>query len=963
MVTSAAACEACGFANPRAWRTCARCGRLLATAPRRTGLSTLAAGDKTVVDASPEVGDDIKKAAARAAELVPALTGASASSDLPTHPEAPEEVEPPLIGQTEAAEAIRVAIENAFTVGAPTLVALEGERGSGKTRLLTYASELAARMSPDVLVLYGNCREDGGDGTYAPFSRVVLDRFGVTPSSKPSAVRGQMATAVADALQSSDAIRVAETTHLLGHVAGIPFPDSPFLTPLAARPEELHKRAARAVRHLLEGDSQRRHVLVLLDNVHHATDDGWGVLEELAQAEGHMAIVLAGAPPIGERAGKLTPPGGVAVGPIEPLREDDVAAMLHVMMPRLKSAPEPLVAALTHRSRGNPSSLRELLFALLEGGLFRSSDDGLDVDLERLDTGELPLGIEDAIRARLARLDAIERATLDRAAIVGEVFWDGAILAQMRSEREPPGDIADPLTIWRDDEDQAALSAALVRLADKGFVEKTDDSELPAAREYRFVHSGTRTLLYDEVPEPLRVERHAAIARWLSIVGETRRESVAPMIAPHLERAGQSVRAGRAYLEAAAYERAKLRNTMALRYIEKALPLIATTDVARKIDALHEHGSLLTTLGRYDDAITALTEMLKHAWMIGARGKGGAALNRIARVHRQRGEDEKARALLTRALELFREAADLRGVASTLDDLAQVLRLRGDNDAAYEAAIEALEIRRAHDDRRGEALSLTTLGSIELARGELDASDALFNEALGIRRAIGDHEGMLQSYNALGIVAHERGDRDTAIASWRSALDQAREMADRRSECFLLNNIGEALLSLGRLEEAAQPLSDAKALAKSLGDRRAMAEIERNLGLLALRKGDDDAEQTLESARKLAEEYGSKEAIALSYRAIGQLRARTLFDADGAVDRRAEESFLSSIDLFREIGNEKEAARSLAELGYHLIERGDVESARDRLGEARSIMRRIGLAELEKVDRTLGELGQRTLLN
>ena len=107
--------------------------------------------------------------------------------------------------------------------------------------------------------------------------------------------------------------------------------------------------------------------------------------------------------------------------------------------------------------------------------------------------------------------------------------------------------------------------------------------------------------------------------------------------------------------------------------------------------------------------------MLQLSWRIGARNKGGAALNRIARIHRQRGEDAKASQLFERALDLFRAAGDLRGVASTLDDLAQISRLRGDVDRAFAAASEALEIRRSHADARGEAVSLMTLGTTQTA--------------------------------------------------------------------------------------------------------------------------------------------------------------------------------------------------------------------------------------------------------
>ncbi len=957
---AASVCPSCGFENPRAWRACARCGRGLTEAPPRTGLTAAVqrVTDQTVVTEPPVAALDRALESDRVVSTeLPDAELSGATETPPEEQETPPEPEPPLIGQADASEVIRTAVERAFTVGTPTFVALEGGRESGKTRLLTYASEIAARVAPEVRVLYAACRKGGGDGPYAPFSRLLLERFGVTPSSSPSTVRGQMATQVSDALMTKDAIQVAETTHLLGHVAGVPFPDSPFLGPLEDKPDELRRRASRAVRRVLEGDGSRRPLLVLLDDMHFVEEDGWAILSELAKADGHIAIFVAGDAPIAERSEKLETAGGVAVGPIAPLDERDVAAMLYVLLPTLVEVPPALAEAITHRAQGNPGAVRELVFELIESNLFRVTTEGLEVDLEKLAAGGLPVTIEDATKARLGRLDGFERATLERAAVVGESFWDGAILAQMRSEREPPGDGAEPPSIWPDDEDLAALHAALGRLEDKGFVDRSETSDLPGARELTFALGGARKLVYEAMDEEQKVRRHTAVARWLAVTAELQREGVAALIAPHLEKAGMTHRAGRAYLEAAGYERMKLRTQMALRLVERALPLISPDDVVRKIEAHHEHGSLLTTLGRYDEATDAFTEMLRLAWTIGARGKGGAALNRLARVYRQRGEDSGARALLERALTMFRSAGDLRGVASTLDDLAQVHRLLAENDLAIAAATEALELRRAHADRRGEAVSLTTLGSIELNRGNLDLGESFFSQALEIRRAIGDLEGTMQSHNALAIVAFERGAVDTAIASWQAALDQAREMADRRNECFMLNNLGEAYMAAGKLDDAVEALEEARDLAATLGDKRALAEVERNLGRLAVKQGSSEADKTLERALGLAEEYGSKEAIALAHRAIGQLRAQTLFDGAGEVDRRAEESFLVSIDLFREIGNEKEAARSLSELGFHLIERGDMDGARERLHEARAIMRNMGLAELERVDRTLAEIG------
>jgi tetratricopeptide (TPR) repeat protein len=933
---SYATCAQCGFENPRVWRGCARCGQSLAlneAAKKKV--------EATLVTGAPSFEDD--------------------GLDTPTLTEAAEaatmgESEPPLINQAEAAEAIRTGIERAFNLGAPTLVALEGGDESGKTRLLIYASEIAARIAPEVQVLYAACRKGGGDGAYAPFSRMLIERFGISPASSPTVVRGQMASMVSEGLGTKDAIIVAETTHLLGHVAGIPFPDSPFLGPLTDKPDELRRRAARALRRLIEGEAQRRPVLVLLDDMHFADDEGWAMLKELVSAEAHVAFVLAGAEPVGKNAEALNPPGGVAVGPIAPLGEADVGSMMHVLLPTLKAAPDELVLAITHRSKGNPGAIRELVFGLIEAELFDFTEDGLEVNHKKLVEGELPIALEDAILIRLEGLNDFQLATLERAAVVGETFWDGAMLAEMRSEREPPGSDTDPLSMWPDDEDLGALEKALELLKSRGFIAESHPSLLPGAREYAFRLTGAQALVYGRIEESVRIVRHSAVARWLAVTAELRREGVAALIAPHLEKAGMGPRAGRAYLEASAYERGHLRTHQALKFVEQALRLIPSTDVVRKIEAHHEHGSLLTTLGRYDDAIAAFTEMLRLAWTIGARGKGGAALNRIARVHRQRGENERARVLLRRALTMFRSAQDIRGVAATQDDIAQVEALMGEVEPAIEAATEALEIRRNHQDARGEAVSLHTLGSIEWSRGDLPTADRYFSEALEIRERIGDAVGVMQSENARGVVALERGDAGTALAAWSASLARAREAGDRRNEAVILNNIGEAHLLRGQLDEAGKALSQAKSFAAEVADKRMLAETERNLGRVSLKNGNTDAESLMTRSLALAEEYGGKDAIALAHRALGELRAQTLFDASGEVDRRAEESFLVSIDLFREIGNEKEAARSLAELGYHLIERGETENARERLHEARALMRGIGLAELARVERTLSEL-------
>jgi tetratricopeptide (TPR) repeat protein len=512
------------------------------------------------------------------------------------------------------------------------------------------------------------------------------------------------------------------------------------------------------------------------------------------------------------------------------------------------------------------------------------------------------------------------------------------------------------LSIWPNDNDESQLFQALVTLEDKGFIVCIERSDVRGRNEFTFQHASTRKVIYNDLPEPIRMRRHAIVARFLSMTEGLRPEGIDSVIAPHLERAGRKAEAGRAFFNAAEEERRRLRTTMALRLIERALPLIETEDVAFRLAAIHKHGSLLALLGRYDEAEAAFSQMLELSYSIGARGKGGAAFNRIARIYRARGMHAKALTYLERALRLFREANDQRGITSTYDDMAQVYRSQGNLEAALTAAKEALESRLLEKDQRGQALSLNTIGNIMLDRGDFNSAQSRLKAALEIRSSIGDHEGVIQTLIALGKLAYFQDMFDEAIAHYQTALESAREMANTHSQSILLNHLGEAFLSKDVYDAAESALKEAKGLARQMNDQTTLAEVECNLGLLALKTGKSDVKDLLENALQLAKQFGTSETLARVYRAIGRLRAQTLFDDGGNRDNNAETQFRESIRIFEKSGNRHEMARTLAELGYHLIERGDRNAARQALQTAYETMSELKLRDQRKLEETLAQL-------
>ena len=933
-----AKCRECGFESPRSWVNCARCGQLLGPQNR-------------VVEAPQDELESATRKAALPQELESA-TDADAKTLLFRTP--PSGDARPLVGRQRLLPVLRNAIDVSFRTRTSGLLALEGADGCGKTRLLARASELAARKYADVRVIYAACRTRE-DGPYAPFSRLLLERFGITPASSPSSVRSEMARVVGQTLGPQEATRV-ETTHLLGHVAGVPFPDSPFLHgPFATqKPRDLHRRACAAVRRQLRGDALNQPLLVLLDDMAQAEHDAWELLEALIGVDAPIQFIVTGSAPLGELAQELNDAGRVETLLVPELDRDEIGELTELLVPGLVQVPEAFVQALQHRTRGNPAALIELTQALQEAGLFYPVPGGVQVDMHKLASGELPLTMADTIRARLSALSPYELRVLQLAAVVGERFWDGALLALERQEAEPPDASLDPLEVWSDITDEARLHEALRSLEQKGFIDPIGGSEVPGLAEFAFRYGDTRGVVYEDLGDDIKLRRHACVARWLSTAAQ-RLDGVAAIVAPHLERAGLLGRAGRSYLKAAEEERARMRTTMALRYVDKALPLINEEDVAHRMEALHEHGSLLTTLGRYDEAYRSFQTILRLAWQLGARGSAGAALNRIARIHRQRGEHALALDHLRAALMLFRAAQDKRGVASTLDDMAQVHRLGGHLEPALMAAKEALEIRTASRDLRGQGVSLNTIGYIELDRGRFESAGQRFLSALKIREKIGDHEGAVQSRIALGRLRYHQRQLTAAIEIYERALESAREMDNHRFQSYLLNHLGEAHLANNEPDRAREALEQAKDLAIEMRDQRAQADIERNLGLCALHRGDDAAQATLESALQLAQDYGSREAIALAHRALGRMRARSLFDQEGAAGAtpKAEANYRESIRVFQECGNLHEVARTQAELGYHLLERGQEHSARTLLTHAQAAMERLKLPDAGRLSEVL----------
>jgi len=869
----------------------------------------------------------------------------------------PASVAPPPVLGIKGRRAELQVLEDCFDVcldrGYVGGVIVTGESGLGVSTLLeAFCERLTGRM-PASRIFNVQCRMD--DDLFGPIRGAIRQRLQAAEEADPMATRLRLTNLVGSVLGAGSAALVTETAHLLGYLANMPFPNSPVLQALESDPALLLRRLQEAVVRFIHADAAGGPIALVIDGMHRASAESRAFHMDLFTAFGSVPVmvVVGGTTVIND----ITDNQSIVRVPLEPLDDDVMRSLFHEFMPLLSDPPEDLVEATVSRAAGNPGSLRQLCALLTESGVVDTSTDPWTADVSKLTMADMPVNLLDAFKARIQRLDPRDRAVLKYAAIIGEVFWDEGIVALTRQRVRLKEDIS-AAQVWADDSDGLAVSSSLGRLVERQFVVELPDRDIPDSIKYAFAKSGIRDEIVGGIEEKERRSLHYLAAQWMSHVTAHDGPLFAHDEAVQWEAAGEDNRAALAYFRAARYARSRYLNQKCIALFQKGLELADERDHLVLADTLHDLGSVQELLGQYEASELYYTEMLRHAWILVHRGKAGAALNKIGRLYRSRGDASAARAFLDRGMALFKAAGDEKGVAACLGDLGELARRQGSYDRAFKLVSQALELQRKMDNKRSVAVCLHSLGHIEAGRASYAQAERYLEEALTIRREDGDKGGMAHTLSALAIVLFSRGDLDRAIARWEAAQNLASEVGDRRMLAIVHNNLGEALRDQGKLEESMRQFKACEEVVTTLDDRLLHSEVSRNIGILSRKMGDPEASRLqLERSLMLAREVGGKELEGLALRALGDLCAETMWDTSNPeAEDEAITYFGKALDIFRAIKSDYEVARTLHAYGNRLLERGDVEGGKALLEEAKGIFQRIQSKTGDKITRTIEEV-------
>lgn len=920
-------------------------------------------GDSTASLASSEIlreiVDDVDLRGREQTELVWRVTGRRTGFVEPRRAE-----RTPFVGRADQRACLEEVLHELHD-GSGAVVAISGEAGAGKTRLVSEVlADFTETGDGEAIVLAGACVPYGENNVWSPISTAMFGRLDAETTTSPERLRDLTAQRASDVygigVEEPVMSWLAEAVlHISGHPSA--FDEVP--------PAQARETLFRLVVEVLRRRSSLGPVVLWIDDLQWADALIVDLLHRVARSleDRPVLVITAQRTDADIDWPDIDDPDVVSMA-LEPLTRDEAE---HLIEQVTDGAANPVrVRELYERSGGNPLFLSQL--AELAGG----SDEAV----------ELPSSLRVLIAAQLDRLPPTARAIIDNAAILGV---DGPV-ASLRM-------FADELHQPYSEEDLDTLQANGLLDIDRGW--------------YRFRSDVVREVAYQTLTKLVRAERHAATAAvMLTLPGipvdrvahhaATAAELIAdigPVSGVPETVAEQAVellhRAADRALEVGAFAQTLKHACRALDLAPedpgeiRALRLLcayAATE-RRDIDIAREH------------ALAALESALE----AGDRFDEGIARRLLGTVSQYVGDINGARQELGESVEIFRQLGDESELATSLADRGFVEVFGGSLADAEWLLSEAEALAERLGDRRSlawvrehQAWVAFLSGDVALAEDRLETAASEFEElqdragrswAQSLRAYLHFFERQFDEAEELAdqvrLEAIELGERwapammDSLVAAirlWTGRFDEAEQLSGRALEAF--REVGDrfgivqalsprirALVALGRTMEAERGLEEALALSDSFGDLAfpAMAAAgtavhlgfgERAvvIGELALERitamGANSGEVRTTLALALCQVGRAEEALAMlldldisqpypyAVRALAAALSRLTDDAVDDAESVLADPGATYLD------------RILADLAAASSEHraGDTESAAERLTRARALAREAG---------------------
>ncbi len=656
-------------------------------------------------------------------------------------------------------------------------VTVVGEAGLGKSRLL-YEFENWVDLLPEKVWLFkSRAQQEAQNNPFALLRDLLAFRFEIQTDDSANQVREKLARGIQDGLGTDHQAEMK--AHFIGQLLGYGFEQSEHIQAAQGDPQQVRDRAMRYLLEYFQALTSRQRVLLLFEDIHWADDRSLDVINQFGYqlADLPMLVVSAARPGLFDRR----PHWGEGrkehtCVQLRMLTQRASRGLVKEILQKVDDIPAPLEDLIVEHAEGNPYFVEELIKMLIELEIIRPAEGGWTIAFEELERFQVPQTLTAILQARLDGLPEGERVLLQRASVVGRIFWDELLAYLQQADSRAAGDVK--------------LSTSLAALRTREMIFRRELSAFREAAEYLFKHDLLREVTYESVLLRLRERYHDLVAGWLiEHAGERTREFSA-LIAGHLEAAGQPERALPYLILAGDRAATRFANQDAVRFYSLALEqaagdarlrfdllakrisifeIIAQREEQRSdIDALLQTAKDLQDEGCLCDAHIALAdyyietehdlsmEPAEKAVELARRSEDplrlAHALRRLGYSSWHFDDYERSKQVLSESVALFREAGQLGEAAASLHTLSLALNALFQSEDALQAVEEAVALSRTAGDRRQEATGLRRLAIVLKNYQRYSEALPIAEAALHLHREIGDRLGEGQCLNVLAYI-------------------------------------------------------------------------------------------------------------------------------------------------------------------------------------------------------------------
>jgi predicted ATPase/DNA-binding CsgD family transcriptional regulator len=301
------------------------------------------------------------------------------------------------------------------------------------------------------------------------------------------------------------------------------------------------------------------------------------------------------------------------------------------------------------------------------------------------------------------------------------------------------------------------------------------------------------------------------------------------------------------------------------------------------------------------------------------------------------GDFDRAEFLCQQALEQYREARDIRGMARSLHQLGLVAYRKNDHTLTHSRFEESLALYRRLSDQTGLAYVIQDIGFGAIEQGEPARARLLFEESLALFQESGDKGGLPWSLYHLGRVFLAQGGAAAVSSPQENDLPRERAREHTADPAPASVPLGHAPFQQSGYARAYALFEEGLALFREVGDKRGMAFSLLRLAQLHFVTQAEQASVSslLEESLALFRESGEKVGLALCFSLAGQV---ALSQGDA---RTARTSLKESLRLYREMDHLAGMIESLALLARVATLQDDVMEAYALFEESLALARKM----------------------